>query len=150
VRIRDVLADKGAQGRGHVVTVWPEIRVDHVTQLFDGRAIASVVVVDHANRLLGIFTDRELVRAVARHGAAALELPVGRAMLTPAPCCSPDDTVGDVMRLMTNNRVRHVLALRDAALVGIVSIGDLVKIRLDDAELENRVLREMALARLAT
>jgi CBS domain-containing protein len=146
VRISDVLADKG----GHVVTVWPHIRLDHVTQLFDERAIASVVVVDHHDRTLGIFTDRELVRAVARHGAAALELPVERAMLTPAPSCSPDDTVAHVLRIMTDNRVRHVLVVRDGAMVGIVSIGDLVKIRLDDAELENRVLREMALARLAT
>ena len=71
-------------------------------------------------------------------------------MLTPAPSCRPDDTVADVLRLMTDNRVRHVLVLRDGAMAGIVSIGDLVKIRLDDAELENRVLREMALARLAT
>jgi CBS domain-containing protein len=144
VRIRDVLADKG----GQVVTVWPDRPIDHVTQLFDERAIASVVVVDHASRVLGIFTDRELVRAVARHGAAALELPVERAMLTPPPSCSPGDTVGDVMRLMTDNRVRHVLVLSGGTMVGIVSIGDLVKIRLSDAELENRVLREMALARL--
>jgi CBS domain-containing protein len=100
--------------------------------------------------MLGIFTDRELVRAVARFGTAAIDLPVGRVMLTPAPTCSPDDTVGDVMRLMTDNRVRHVLVLSGGAIVGIVSIGDLVKIRLDDAEMENRVLREMALARLAT
>lgn len=145
MRISDVLADKG----GHVVTVWPEMRLDHATRVFDEHAIASVVVVAHDNRLLGIFTDRELVRAVARHGAAALELPVGQAMLAPAPACSPDDTVYDVLRLMTDNRVRHVLVLRDGAVVGVVSIGDLVKIRLSDAELENRVLRELALARLA-
>ena len=110
MRISDVLADKG----GHVVTVWPDSRLDHVTQLFDQRAIASVVVVDHGGRTLGIFTERELVRAVAKHGAAAIELPVGRVMLTPAPSCRPDDTVGDVLRLMTDNRVRHVLVLRDA------------------------------------
>jgi CBS domain-containing protein len=146
MRIRDVLADKG----GHVVTVWPDRRLDHVTQLFDERAIASVVVVDHDGRPVGLFTDRELVRALARFGVAALELPVGRVMLTPAPWCRPDNTVSDVLRLMTDNRVRHVLVLQDTVMVGIVSIGDLVKIRLDDAELENRVLREMALARLAT
>ena len=144
MRISDVLADKGS----HVVTVWPDKRLDHVTQIFDERAIASVVVVDHGGRTLGIFTDRELVRAVAKYGAAAVELPVGRVMLTPAPSCSPDHTVGDVLRLMTDNRVRHVLVVRDGATAGIVSIGDLVKIRLDDAEMENRVLREMALARL--
>jgi CBS domain-containing protein len=144
MKISDVLADKGS----HVVTVWPEARVDHVTQLFDERAIASVVVVDHAGHPLGIFTDRQLVRAVARHGPTALELSVSQAMLAPPPSCSPGDTVSDVLRLMTDNRVRHVLVLRDGAMAGIVSIGDLVKIRLDDAELENKVLREMALARM--
>lgn len=144
MRISDVLADKGSQ----VVTVWPDSQLGHVTQIFDQRAIASVVVVDHGGHTLGIFTDRELVRAVAKYGASALELPVGRVMLTPAPSCSPDDTVGDVLRLMTNDRVRHVLVVREGAMAGIVSIGDLVKIRLNDAELENRVLRDLALARL--
>ena len=144
MRINDVLADKGA----NVVTVWPDSRLDHVTELFHQRDIASVVGVDHHDRVLGIFTDHELVRAVARYGAPAVETPVARVMLTPAPSCSPDDTVGDVLRLMTDNRVRHVLVVRDGATAGIVSIGDLVKIRLHDAEMENRVLREMALARL--
>jgi CBS domain-containing protein len=146
VRIRDVLADKG----GHIVTVWPDRRLDHVAQLFDNRNIASVVVVDHDGRQMGIVSHRELVHALARYGSAALDLRAGQVMLSPAPSCGLDDTVGDVLRLMTDNRVRHVLVLRDGAMVGIVSIGDLVKIRLTDAELENRVLREMALARLAT
>jgi CBS domain-containing protein len=146
MRISDVLADKGT----HVFTVWPDARLDRVTQLFDEHAIASVVVVDRASRPVGIFTDRELVRVLARQGPAVLERPVGLAMLTPAPSCRPDDTVADVLRLMTDDRVRHVLVLRDGAMAGIVSIGDLVKIRLDDAELENRVLRELALARLVT
>jgi len=146
VKISDVLADKG----GQVVTVWPDKRLDQVPQLFDERNIASVAVVDHVGRPVGIVTDRELVRALARHGVAALEFPVSHVMLSPAPSCAPNHTVGDVMRLMTEKRVRHVLVMRDDAMVGIVSIGDLVKIRLDDAELENRVLREMALARLVT
>lgn len=146
MRISDVLAEKG----GHVATVWPDSRLDHVTRLLDARNIASVVVIDHEGRQLGIVTDRELVRALARHGASALELRAGQIMMSPAPACSPDDTVGEVLRQMTENRVRHVLVLRGGAMLGIVSIGDLVKIRLTDAELENRVLREMALARLAT
>jgi CBS domain-containing protein len=146
VRISDVLADKG----GHVVTVWPDTRLGYVTQLFDARKIASVVVTDRSGRQVGIVTDRELVRALARHGAQALELRASQVMLSPALACGPDDTVGEVLRLMTDNRIRHILVLRDAAMLGIVSIGDLVKIRLTDAELENRVLREMALARLAS
>jgi CBS domain-containing protein len=144
VKISDVLAEKG----GHVVTVWPDKRLGQVAQLFDERNIASVVVVDHANHPVGLATDRELVRALARRGVAALDSPVSQVMLSPAPACSPDHTVGAVMRQMTEHRVRHVLVLRGGAMVGIVSIGDLVKVRLDDAEMENRILREMALARL--
>jgi CBS domain-containing protein len=153
VRISDVLAEKG----GHVVTVWPDKRLGHVPLLFDAHGIASVVVIDHAGRPVGIVTDRELVRALARHGVSALDLPVPLVMLSPPPSCTPEHSVGDVLRQMTENRVRHVVVMRGGdmggdvggGMVGVVSIGDLVKIRLDDAELENRVLREMALARLA-
>jgi CBS domain-containing protein len=146
MKIADVLADKGT----HVATVWPDKPLGQVPQLFDARNISSLAVVDHAGRPVGLVTDRELVRALARHGVAALDMPVAHAMLSPAPSCSPDGTVGDVMRQMTENRVRHVLVMRGDTMAGIVSIGDLVKVRLDDAELENRVLREMALGRLAT
>jgi CBS domain-containing protein len=145
VRISDVLAEKG----GHVVTVWPDKRLGHVPLLYDAHGIASVVVVDHAGRPVGIVTDREMVRALARHGVAALDLPVPLVMLSPPTSCSPEHSVGEVLRQMTENRVRHVLVMRGSEMAGIVSIGDLVKVRLDDAELENRVLREMALARLA-
>ena len=146
MRISDVLAAKGR----HVVTVWPDRPLKQVPHLMEERNIASVVVVDHAGNPLGLVTERELVRALSRHGAAALELQTGQVMLSPPLFCTADDTVGDVLRLMTDNRIRHVLVLRDDAMTGLVSIGDLVKIRLTDAELENRVLREMALARLAT
>lgn len=146
MKIGNVLAEKGT----HVVTVWPDKRLGQVPQLFDERNVSSVVVVDHEGRPVGLLTDRELVRALARRGVAALDLPVSHVMLSPAPCCSPEHMVGDVMRQMTENRVRHVLVMRDHAMAGIVSIGDLVKVRLGDAELENRVLRELALARLVT
>src|SRR5262245_25928366 len=145
-KISNVLAEKGT----HVVTVWPDKRLGQVPQLFDERNVSSLVVVDHSGRPVGLVTDRELVRALARRGVAALDLPVSHVMLSPPPTCSPDHAVGDAMRQMTENRVRHVLVMRGDAMAGIVSIGDLVKVRLDDAELENRVLREMALGRLAT
>jgi CBS domain-containing protein len=70
-------------------------------------------------------------------------------MQSPPPSCSLDDTVNEVLRFMTDNRARHVLAMQGGQMVGIVSIGDLVMFRLKDAELENRVLREIALSRLA-
>ena len=146
MKIRDVLGDKGR----HVVTVWPDKQLDQIPRIFDERNIASVVVVDHGGKPLGIVTDREVLRALARYGTAALERSVSEVMQSPAPSCHTDDTVNAVLRIMTEARVRHVLVMQDQRMAGIVSIGDLVKFRLKDAELENSVLRELALNRLAT
>jgi len=145
MKIHDVLADKGRQ----VVTVWPEKQLGDIPRLFDERNIASVVVVDHAGNPLGIVTDRDVLRAMARIGITALERPVSEAMESPPPTCLPDDTVNQILRAMTEKRVRHVVVMHDRKMAGIVSIGDLVKFRLKDAELENQVLRDLALRRMA-
>ena len=145
MKISDVLHEKGR----HVVTVWPDKRLEQIPRLFEERNIASVVVVDHEGRPLGIVTDREILRAIARRAAAAFADTVAAVMVSPPPTCSGEDTVTAVLRQMTDNRVRHVLVMRNGELAGLVSIGDLVKFRLQDAELENRVLRELALNRLA-
>ena len=115
---------------------------------FDERSISSVVVTDHAARPMGIVTDRDVLRAVARRGPGALQLPAGNVMQSPAPACRAEDTVGDIMHRMTFDRIRHVAVIDDQQLVGIVSIGDLLKSRLQDADFESRVLRERALIRL--
>jgi CBS domain-containing protein len=145
MKIRDVLADKGRQ----IVTVWPEKQLSHIPRLFDERNIASVVVVDHADRPLGIVTDRDVLRALARIGITALERNVSEAMESPPASCQPDDTVNQILRVMTERRVRHVVVMHDGKMAGIVSIGDLVKFRLKDAELENQILRERALTRMS-
>jgi CBS domain-containing protein len=145
MKIRDVLEDKGRQ----IVTVWPEKQLGHIPKLFNDRNIASVVVVDHSDRPLGIVTDRDVLRALARSGIPALERPVSEAMESPPASCKPDDTVNQILRVMTERRVRHVVVLHDGKMVGIVSIGDLVKFRLKDADLENQVLRERALTRMS-
>jgi CBS domain-containing protein len=107
------------------------------------------VVVDHAGNPLGIVTDRDVLRAMARIGITALERPVSEAMESPPPTCLPDDTVNQILRVMTERRVRHVVVMHERKMAGIVSIGDLVKFRLKDAELENQVLRDLALRRMA-
>jgi CBS domain-containing protein len=145
MKIHDVLADK----RRQVVTVWPEKQLGDIPRLFDERNIASVVVVDHAGNPLGIVTDRDVLRAMARIGITALERPVSEAMESPPPTCLPDDTVNQILRVMTERRVRHVVVMHERKMAGIVSIGDLVKFRLKDAELENQVLRDLALRRMA-
>jgi CBS domain-containing protein len=144
MKIKDVLASK-ASG---VVTIRPNKRVDKLPKLFDDRNIASAVVVDASNRTLGIVTDRLFMKALARQGVAMLQLAVADIMESPAPSCSPEHTVQDAMRLMTDLRVRHLVVRDDDEMLGIVSIGDLVKFRLEEAEMESKVLRELALARM--
>ena len=137
MKIHDVLADKGRQ----VVTVWPEKQLGDIPRLFDERNIASVVVVDHAGNPLGIVTDRDVLRAMARIGITALERPVSEAMESPPPTCLPDDTVNQILRVMTERRVRHVVVMHERKMAGIVSIGDLVKARIDLLESEREQLQ---------
>jgi CBS domain-containing protein len=144
MKIKDVLASKG----GGVVTVRPNKRVDKLPKLFDERNVASAVVVDASNRTLGIVTDRLFMKALARQGVAMLESAVADIMESPAPSCSPEHRVQHAMRLMTDMRVRHLVVMDDGKVLGIVSIGDLVKFRLEEAEMESRVLRELALGHI--
>lgn len=145
MKIQDVVAAKGTQ----VETVPPDMRLDKVLRLLDERNIAAAVVVDKARHPVGMIFDRLLIRLLSRRGADVLKLTVGEVMLTPAPSCSPDMRVQTAMRIMTDERVRHLVVMSDDGISGIVSIGDLVKSRLTDADLEARVLRELALSKLA-
>ena len=145
MKVSDVLAEKGTR----IVSVRPGKSVADLPGLFDAHNISSVPVVDATGRLLGIVTDRLLMKALARYGTAMLEFTAADVMQTPAPACSANDGVAHAMRLMTEQRVRHLVVMGEDAMVGIVSIGDLVKWRLQDAELESRVLRDIALGHLA-
>lgn len=145
MRIKDVLAAKGRR----VATLWSNRTLRDVVTLFDERNIASVVVTDPQGEPMGLVTDRAVLHALARHAAAALDLPVTRAMAQPFPIVAPEETVSSALTTMTVDRVRHLVVMEDDHMIGLVSIGDLVKIRLDDADLERRVLSERALAQMA-
>jgi len=99
-------------------------------------------VLDEHHGLLGVLSERDLVRALSLHGPSAIALTCG-SMIDGVPAtCSPQDSIRDVMLLMTRRRARHIPVLVDGAIVGIISIGDLVKGQLDDLELEVGVLRD--------
>ncbi len=145
MRISHVLARKGSQ----VVSVWRTRAIKDVIALFDERNIASVMVTEPGDTApLGIASDRSIIHALARGGNAALDEPISTATRSPVPTCQPDERVSDVLRRMTDDRVRHMLVMDGSRVAGIVSIGDLVKIRLEDAEIEGRVLRERALGQI--
>lgn len=143
MKIEDVLNSKG----GTVKTVSRQATLGFIAELIAGLRIASVVIVDVDRRPLGIVTDRAIIRALAQRGREALELPAAELMESPAPVCAPSDSVSRVLRMMTQRRIRHVLVKESGVMVGIVSIGDLVKHQIKDTELENRVLRDIAQAK---
>jgi CBS domain-containing protein len=100
-------------------------------------------VVKSGNAVLGLISEREIVHAFSRYGETAGSMPVKEIMQYGLTTVSPDESVSRVMSLMTHHRVRHILVLRGAELAGIVSIGDVVRHRLEDLELETNVLRDV-------
>ncbi len=92
--------------------------------------------------VLGLISERDIVRGLTEHGTKLLTLPVSELMTSPAVTCTPAESIGAVMARMTRYRVRHLPVVEGSKLCGIVSLGDVVKHRLDELELETNVLRE--------
>jgi CBS domain-containing protein len=139
--IKGILDRKGAD----VVTIGASSTVKSAADEMRARRISALVVQTNG-RVLGLVTDRDIVDAISRHGAAALLLPVSDILAQGMITVRPADTAKQAMNLMTRHRVRHLPVLADGALAGIVSIGDVVKDRLDDLELESNVLRDLYIA----
>jgi len=137
MKVSSVLTRKGAA----VVTAGPDIAVRTAAHRLKLDNIGALVVVD-GGRMVGLVGERDIVRALADHGEAALQLPVSVLMTRAPVTCRPDDKLAHVMALMTRHRTRHVPVLENGALCGVISIGDVVKNRLEELELENSVLRE--------
>jgi CBS domain-containing protein len=135
--IAAILKMKGTE----VATVRPGVSIGQAAKMLAERQIGSLVVVDQARAVIGIFSERDLVRAVAQGGTQALEGPVEAAMSSPVSTCREDETVDRIMGLMTAGRFRHVPVVEQGELRGIVSIGDIVKHKLAEAEMETAAMR---------
>jgi len=135
--ISAIVDEKGTE----VAAVAPDTPVAEAVRLLAARRIGAVLVRDGAGEVRGILSERDLVRALAADGAAALARTAADLMTSPVRCCAPDDTVEQVMAAMTEGRFRHMPVMVDGALAGIVSIGDVVKHRLEEAGQEVNVLR---------
>jgi CBS domain-containing protein len=142
MKVKDILKAKGHA----VATVRADSSAIMAIKRMKVDRIGTVVVSDAGGRLLGIFSERDVVQALAAQGALALDLPVADLMTRSVVTCSPDQSVAAVMRTMTERRIRHLPVLAEGKLVGIVSIGDVVKNRLEETELESRVLRDAYIA----
>ena len=133
-----ILSGKGRS----VVTVQPHRSLAEAARLLVERRIGALVVADAEQAVIGIISERDIVRAVAGHGGRALDDAVSRHMTAKVVTCAPSADLDEVMETMTEGRFRHVPILDDGHLVGIVSIGDVVKHRIAAVEAEHRALRE--------
>jgi CBS domain-containing protein len=136
--VRKILADKGR----HVVTIEPTATLDAAIKLLAEKRIGALVVLGPQQRVIGILSERDIVRCMAEEGAGALALPLSQVMTRKVKTCSESDTIGAIMEQMTVGKFRHVPVIDDERLVGIVSIGDVVKHRLQEIEREASELRD--------
>ena len=136
MRISDVLRAKGSQ----VVTVTPDTTVRHLLTVLAEHRIGAVVVSRDGTTVDGIASERDIVRAFAQRGAAVMSEPVTAIYTAQVHTVTPQTPIEEVMRLMTERRVRHAPVVADGSLRGIVSIGDVVKIRIDELETERTAL----------
>lgn len=143
MRIGKLLDGKGRE----VVTVRPDSTVWEVIELLDRHSVGALVVSQDGRRPDGIISERDIVRRLHAGGSAVLDGPVSAIMVAELLTAGPDDEVESLMSVMTTHRIRHVPVLSDGQLVGIVSIGDVVKQRVDSLQDDNRALHDYINAR---
>jgi CBS domain-containing protein len=127
---------------GDVITIDPTDNLAAAAKLLAERRIGAVVILGVDHRIVGILSERDIVRALAEQGAPVLNQPVSQVMTREVKTCSEDDTIGDLMSRMTMGKFRHMPVVRQGKLIGIVSIGDVVKGRLEEMDVEAKALRE--------
>ncbi|RMB12149.1 CBS domain-containing protein [Eilatimonas milleporae] len=128
-------------GKGPVHTISTQASVREAVAGLARHNVGALVVSDDGRTIDGILSERDIVRALHEKGDGALAGTVAGLMVTGVITCSCDDTIQQVMSVMTENRIRHLPVLDDGALVGIVSIGDIVKNRLEDVQAEADAMR---------
>jgi CBS domain-containing protein len=133
-----ILAEKGSS----VVTVSPDRTLEEVIQILADKRIGALVVARTDGSVAGIISERDIMRALARHGAATFDAPVSDHMTADVTTCGRSATLDEVMTLMTDGRFRHVPICEDGRLIGLVSIGDVVARRIASVEAEHQALRD--------
>lgn len=134
--VTEILKQKG----GAVFSIAPEDPLSAACARLDEKRVGALVVCKD-DRVVGVISERDVVRAVSRHGADALSRPVGDHMTADVVFADPSESVGDLMARMTDRRIRHLPILSDGRLTGVISIGDVVKCQIDEATREAESLR---------
>lgn len=138
MKVRDILQVKGS----HVHSIQDDRTVLDAIRLLLEHRVGALLVRDGRNGIAGIISERDVLRVCAHRGAELGRIPVGEVMTRDLVVCVPPDEVDYAMGIVTKNRVRHLPVMDGDQVVGLISIGDLVKASLDAAEYENRYLRE--------
>lgn len=126
----------------NVVSIEPHRSLGEAVKLLSERRIGALLVVDGSKPVSGIVSERDIVRAVASQGPSALDQPISGFMTRNVITCTGETAINDVMELMTQQKFRHVPVVEGGSLVGIISIGDVVKLRLEEIEAETQAIKE--------
>lgn len=138
MNVAQLLGDKGHD----VISVQPHRTLGEATRILSERRIGAVVVTGADGALVGILSERDIIRALGADGPAALDSPVSRAMTAKVVTCRPQTSIDELMEMMTSGRFRHVPIVENGRIAGIVSIGDVVKHRVAEIEAESRAMRD--------
>jgi CBS domain-containing protein len=137
MNVHTILRNKGRS----VVTIHPDATIERAIGVLRQRGIGALVVSDDGENVAGILSERDIVEALGRYGSELLAVSVAEVMTCPVVTCEPEDSVAELMAEMTTRRIRHFPVVEGGRLIGIVSIGDLVKNRLDQIEYEAHSMR---------
>jgi len=135
--VRSILNTKGHQ----IMSVAPDAKLAAAVKLLGEKKIGAVLVMDQS-RLEGILSERDIVRVLGERGASVLEEPVSQVMTRKVVSCKESDTVAELMEMMTTGKFRHLPVVENGRVVGLISIGDIVKWRVREYESEQEALRD--------
>ncbi len=136
--VEEILRAKGRD----IVTMRRDAKVAEAARLLKEKRIGAVVISDDGARVLGILSERDIVHALVDFAAAALEMRVSELMTQEVVTCAPEDNIAGLMARMTERRIRHLPVVKDGVLGGMVSIGDVVKGRIEEVETEASAMRD--------
>lgn len=141
--VETIIKSKGS----NVFSIRPEHSVSDAAALMSTKKVGVAMVCDGKGRLQGVVSERDIVAGITQYGKGVLDMPVRNIMSSPVVTCAPTDSVKSIMEIMTRRRIRHLPVVDGDDILGIVSIGDAVNYRLNEAEIEKAVLRDFAVAR---
>jgi len=143
MQVSQVLKNKGH----NLITAKPGEPIWGVLRRYQTNQIGVLVITDDDEQLIGLLGERDILNGLIHHGRKLLDEPVRAVMRGDVATCIPGDSLDKVEQMMTTKRSRHIPVIEDEKVLGIISLGDVVKARLDAEEMENKVLRDMARAR---